>query len=71
MPGVRRYFADAVAIELVLIPIFLAEIAAALVVGAETVKTHVAAACQKLGVRGRTQAVIAAYEAGFVRPGAP
>lgn len=44
------------------------EIAAELVVGVETVKTHVGNVLAKLGARDRTQAVIAAYESGFVTP---
>ncbi|GAB2525590.1 response regulator [Paramicrobacterium agarici] len=47
-----------------------AQIAHELFVGAETVKSHVASILMKLGVRDRTQAVIAAYESGFIEPGA-
>jgi DNA-binding NarL/FixJ family response regulator len=45
------------------------EIADELFVGNETVKSHVGSVLMKLGVHGRTQAVIAAYESGFVRQG--
>jgi len=37
-------------------------------VSVETVKTHVGSILRKLGARGRTQAVIAAYDAHFVSP---
>ena len=43
-----------------------AEIAAELVLGLETVKTHVHNVLAKLGVRDRVQAVITAYESGFI-----
>lgn len=45
------------------------EIASGLFVSVETVKSHVASILMKLGVRDRTQAVIVAYESGFVTPG--
>ena len=46
-----------------------AEIAGRLVLGVETVRTHVAKVLAKLGARDRTQAVVIAYTRGLVRPG--
>jgi DNA-binding NarL/FixJ family response regulator len=43
-----------------------AEIAAELVLSVETVKTHVSNVLTKLGARDRTQAVVIAYESGFI-----
>jgi DNA-binding NarL/FixJ family response regulator len=45
-----------------------AEIAEKLVVSLQTVKTHVGNVLGKLGARDRTQAVIFAYESGFIQP---
>jgi DNA-binding NarL/FixJ family response regulator len=44
------------------------EIADRLFIGLQTVKTHVGNVLVKLGARDRTQAVIAAYESGFIPP---
>jgi DNA-binding NarL/FixJ family response regulator len=45
------------------------EIAAALYVSEATVKTHVAHALGKLGLRDRIHAVVFAYESGLIEPG--
>lgn len=44
------------------------EIAGELFLGLQTVKTHVGNILAKLGARDRTQAVIKAYESGFIKP---
>ena len=46
-----------------------AEIAQDLFLGEATVKTHVARILAKLGVRDRVQAVVLAYESGYLRRG--
>jgi DNA-binding NarL/FixJ family response regulator len=45
------------------------EIAAKLIVGETTIKTHVTRILMKLGARDRVQAVVYAYETGIVSPG--
>jgi DNA-binding NarL/FixJ family response regulator len=46
-----------------------AEIAQQMYPNEGTVKSHVGRILTKLGIRDRVQAVIVAYEAGFIRPG--
>ena len=47
------------------------EIAGRLFLSVATVMTHVARVLRKLGVRDRTQAVVAAFDLGIVRPRGP
>jgi DNA-binding NarL/FixJ family response regulator len=48
-----------------------AEIAREMVLGVETVETHVGTVLAKVGARDRTQAVVRAYESGFIDPHRP
>ena len=48
-----------------------AQIAAKLVISPKTVATHVQRILAKLGVHSRTQAVVLAYESGFLAPMEP
>ncbi len=46
-----------------------AELAEALFISEETVRTHVKRILSKLGLRDRAQAIVFAYESGLVAPG--
>ncbi|MFD6989549.1 response regulator [Streptomyces sp. NPDC059943] len=59
---------EAAVLRLMATGLMNAEIAGQLGVGPATVKSHVAAVLAKTGARDRTQAVIAAYESGFISP---
>jgi DNA-binding NarL/FixJ family response regulator len=66
--GVKLTDREADVLRLMATGLSNAEIAEELVVSLQTVKTHVGNVLGKLGARDRTQAVIFAYESGFIQP---
>src|SRR3954470_3029144 len=66
LPGARLTGREGEILALMADGLNNAEIAARLVLGVETVKTHVGGGPGKLGVRDRPQAVVAAYRSGFI-----
>ena len=68
LPGVRLTDREGEVLRLMADGLSNAEIAADLVLGLETVKTHVGNVLTKLGVRDRTQAVVVGVPVGLHLP---